>query len=59
VPQLVAPVLRRGALDRRQAAALKWGDVDGASARFRIRPGRYRGVESAPKTAGSVRDVAR
>jgi len=40
-----------------ELAALKWGDVDGASARFRIRAGRYRGVESAPKTAGSVRDV--
>src|SRR5262249_24082704 len=26
-------------------------------ARFRIRAGRYRGVESAPKTLGSVRDV--
>src|SRR5206468_6387744 len=40
-----------------ELAALKWGDFDGASARFRIRAGRYRGVESAPKTAGSVRDV--
>jgi integrase len=40
-----------------ELAALKWVDVDGASGRFRIRAGRYRGVESAPKTAGSVRDV--
>jgi integrase len=40
-----------------ELAALKWGDVDGASTRFRIRAGRYRGVESAPKTPDSVRDV--
>ena len=40
-----------------ELAALKWGDVDWQGARFRIRAGRYRGVESAPKTAASVRDV--
>jgi integrase len=40
-----------------ELAALKWGDVDWAGSRFRIRAGRYRGVESAPKTAASVRDV--
>jgi len=40
-----------------ELAALKWGDVDGAGGRFRIRAGRYRGIESTPKTAGSVRDV--
>jgi integrase len=40
-----------------EMAALKWGDVDWQGGRFRIRAGRYRGVESAPKTAGSVRDV--
>jgi integrase len=40
-----------------ELAALKWGDVDWQGSRFRIRAGRYRGVESAPKTAASVRDV--
>jgi integrase len=40
-----------------ELAALKWGDVDWPAGRFRIRAGRYRGIESAPKTAGSVRDV--
>ncbi|HEV8642368.1 MAG TPA: site-specific integrase [Methylomirabilota bacterium] len=40
-----------------ELAALKLGDVDGPSSRFRIRAGRYRGVEGAPKTASSVRDV--
>jgi integrase len=37
--------------------ALKWGDVDFARGVFRIRAGRYRGVEGSPKTASSVRDV--
>ena len=40
-----------------ELAALKWGDVDVNGGRFRIRAGRYRGVEGTPKTAGSVRDV--
>ncbi len=40
-----------------ELAALKWGDVDWQSQRFRIRAGRYRGVEDTPKTASSVRDV--
>jgi integrase len=40
-----------------ELAALKWGDVDAPSCRFRIRAGRYRGQEGTPKTAGSVRDV--
>ncbi len=40
-----------------ELAALKWGNVDWTSSTFRIRAGRYRGVESTPKTAGSVRDV--
>jgi integrase len=40
-----------------ELAALKWGDVDWQGSRFRIRAGRYRGIESAPKTAASVRDV--
>jgi integrase len=40
-----------------ELAALKWGDIDWARATFRVRAGRYRGVESTPKTAGSVRDV--
>jgi integrase len=40
-----------------ELAALKWGDVDTHGGRFRIRAGRYRGVESTPKTAASVRDV--
>jgi integrase len=37
--------------------ALKWGDVDWTRATFRIRAGRYRGVESTPKTIGGIRDV--
>lgn len=40
-----------------ELAALKWGDVNWSGNTFRIRAGRYRGVESAPKTASSVRDV--
>jgi integrase len=40
-----------------ELAALKFGDVDWTRATFRIRAGRYRGVESTPKTTGSVRDV--
>jgi integrase len=40
-----------------ELAALKWGDVEWGLGTFRVRAGRYRGVESAPKTAGSVRDV--
>ena len=40
-----------------ELAALKWGDVDWTRAAFRIRAGRYRGVESTPKTMGSIRDV--
>jgi integrase len=40
-----------------ELGALKWGDVDWSSSRFRIRAGRYRGVESTPKTSSSIRDV--
>jgi integrase len=40
-----------------ELAALKWGDLDWTAARFRIRAGRYRGVEGPPKTTHSVRDV--
>ncbi len=40
-----------------ELAALKWGDVDWTRATFRIRAGRYRGVESTPKTLGGIRDV--
>jgi len=40
-----------------ELAALKWGDVDWTRAAFRIRAGRYRGVESTPKTMGGIRDV--
>jgi integrase len=40
-----------------ELAALRWGAIDWAGSRFRITAGRYRGVESAPKTPGSVRDV--
>ena len=40
-----------------ELAALKWGDVDFASNRLRIRAGRYRGHEGSPKTESSVRDV--
>lgn len=40
-----------------ELAALKWGDVDWAGGKFRIRAGRYRGIEGPPKTASSIRDV--
>lgn len=40
-----------------ELAALKWGDVDWTRDTFRIRAGRYRGVEGTPKTESSVRDV--
>jgi integrase len=40
-----------------ELAALKWGDVDFARGSFRIRAGRYRGVEGFPKTESSNRDV--
>jgi integrase len=40
-----------------ELAALRWGAIDWSGATLRITAGRYRGVESAPKTAGSVRDV--
>ncbi len=40
-----------------ELAALKWGDVDWTRATFRVRAGRYRGVESTPKTLGGIRDV--
>lgn len=40
-----------------ELGALKWGDIDRHGGRFRIRAGRYRGVEGTPKTPGSVRDV--
>lgn len=40
-----------------ELAALKWGDVDWTRATFRIRAGRYRGVESTPKTIGGIRNV--
>ncbi len=40
-----------------ELAALKWGDVDWVNGKFRIRAGRYRGVEGPPKTASSIRDV--
>lgn len=40
-----------------EMAALKWGDVDWTRVTFRIRAGRYRGVEGPPKTESSVRDV--
>src|SRR5262249_50262961 len=33
-----------------EMAALKWGDMDWTSSSFRIRAGRYRGVEGTPKT---------
>jgi len=40
-----------------ELAALKWGDIDFARGSFRIRAGRYRGVEGSPKTESSNRDV--
>ena len=40
-----------------ELAALRWGDVDWVNGKFRIRAGRYRGVEGPPKTASSIRDV--
>ena len=40
-----------------EAAALKRGDLDRRRASFRIRAGRYRGIEGTPKTKASVRDV--
>jgi integrase len=40
-----------------ELAALKWDDVDWTHVAFRIRAGRYRGVESTPKTMGAIRDV--
>jgi integrase len=36
-----------------ELAALKWGDVDFGRGSFRIRAGRYRGVEGSPKTESS------
>jgi integrase len=40
-----------------EAAALRWGDVDGPRASFRIRAGLYRWQEGTPKTESSIRDV--
>jgi len=40
-----------------ELAAVKWGDVDWQGRTLRIRAGRYRGVESTPKTLSSIRDV--
>ena len=40
-----------------ELAALKWGDIDWRTNKFRIRARRYRGVEAAPKTKSSTRDV--
>ncbi len=40
-----------------ELAALKKSDFDWQGHTFRIRAGRYRGVESMPKTSSSVRDV--
>jgi integrase len=40
-----------------ELAALKWSEVDTEGRTFRVRAGRYRGIESAPKTEGSVRDI--
>lgn len=40
-----------------ELAALKWGDVDWRRQTVRIHAGRYRGVESTPKTPSSVRDL--
>jgi integrase len=40
-----------------ELAALKWGDIDWRTNKFRIRARRYRGEEAAPKTKSSTRDV--
>jgi len=40
-----------------ELAALKWGDIDWRTNKYRIRARRYRGVESTPKTKSSTRDV--
>jgi len=40
-----------------ELAALKWGDIDWRTNKFRIRARRYRGDEAAPKTKSSTRDV--
>src|SRR5262249_18399932 len=40
-----------------ELAALKWGAVASPRGSFRIRAGRYRGVEGSPKTESSNRDV--
>jgi len=40
-----------------ELAALKWGNVDWRTNKFRILARRYRGDESSPKTPNSTRDV--
>lgn len=40
-----------------ELAALKWGDIDWRTSKYRIRARRYRGEESTPKTKSSTRDV--
>lgn len=40
-----------------ELAALKWGNVDWRTNKFRILARRYRGDESTPKTKSSTRDV--
>jgi len=40
-----------------ELAALKWGNVDWRTNKFRILARRYRGEESSPKTKSSTRDV--
>lgn len=40
-----------------ELAALKWGNVDWRTNKFRILARRYRGNESTPKTKSSTRDV--
>lgn len=40
-----------------ELAALKWGDIDWRTNKFRIRARRYRGIEATPKTKSSTRDV--
>jgi integrase len=40
-----------------ELAALKWGNVDWRTNKFRILARRYRGDESTPKTPSSTRDV--